>query len=133
MQRSKLLFVDALIDLVLGLVLMAFPEGIIAAAGLPPATQIFYPSILGTVLFGLGLALLIEYGRKPGGLPGLGLGGAATVNICSGVALAIWQLAGGLFIPLRGQLLLWCLCFVLVVLGLAQMSAYRRNRDQGQD
>ena len=64
MHRSILLTIDGVINLVLGVLLMAFPDRLVALLGVPPASHGFYPNLLGGVLFGIGLALMIE--RWPG-------------------------------------------------------------------
>ena len=109
-----LLLVDALINLALGVLLLVFTEDLVHFFGVPPTGQHFYPNILGAVLFGIGLALLIECFRKPQGLIGLGLGGAVAINLCGGLVLAAWLIFGGLDLPLRGLVFLWVLVFVLV-------------------
>jgi hypothetical protein len=93
---KQLLVIDAIIDLVLGLVLIAFPRELIKLVGAPPVENAFYPSLLGAVVFGIGVALLIECFSGPNGPYGLGLAGALAINLCGGIAL--WALAGILFI-----------------------------------
>ncbi|MCP4203153.1 MAG: hypothetical protein GY769_14620 [bacterium] len=63
MSSSSLLSCDAAINLVLGALLLAFPASVVSALGIPAAEVAFYPSILGAVLFGIGIALLIERAR----------------------------------------------------------------------
>ena len=120
MKGILLLKTDAAINLILGILLMAFPLNLVKALGLPIVYPTFYPSILGGVLFGIGLALLIECYRKLNGLSGLGLAGAIAINLCGGFILAIWLLVGNLNLPLRGQILLWCLVLLLVGLSLIE-------------
>jgi Na+-transporting NADH:ubiquinone oxidoreductase subunit NqrE len=64
MNRSTLLKADAAINLILGILLMAFPAGLVRALGISMPDLPFYATILGGVLFGIGLALLIECYRK---------------------------------------------------------------------
>jgi hypothetical protein len=86
------------------------------------ADSSFYPSILGGVLLGIGLALLIESYRQSNRLIGLGLGGAIAINLCGGFVLAIWLLYGSLNLPLRGQIFLWAL--VLLLVGLSSIEGF---------
>lgn len=59
--KHKLLFlIDGVFNLILGVLLPLFPIGIIELLDLPSTNTNFYPSILGTVLFGIGIALLLE-------------------------------------------------------------------------
>ena len=108
--EKRLLFLDALINLVLGALLIFFPRSLVEVLGIPGVESAFYPSILGAVLFGIGLALLIE--RGSGG--GLGLRGAVTINLSGGMGLGLWLIFGELEIPLHGQILLWGLTALLV-------------------
>jgi hypothetical protein len=123
MKPANLLVVDAGINLVLGILLVVFPQGLVSALGIPDAAQGFYPNILGAVLFGIGIALLIERTR---GSSGLGLAGAASINLCGGLVLTGWLLFGSLALPLRGSLLLWGLALVLVVLSSVELAQHRR-------
>ena len=120
MRHTTLLKIDAAINLILGILLLAFPLELVQALGLPMADPSFYPSILGGVLFGIGLALLIECYRQSNGFIGLGLGGAIAINLCGGFVLAIWLLSGSLNLPLRGQIFLWSLVLLLVGISLIE-------------
>lgn len=131
MRHTSLLKIDAAINLILGILLLAFPLELVQALGLPMADPSFYPSILGGVLFGIGLALLIECYRQSNGFIGLGLGGAIAINLCGGFVLAIWLLSGSLNLPLRGQIFLWSLVLLLVgislIEGFAQLKMRKKN------
>ena len=67
-KHKILLLVDGTVNLILGLLLLIFPFGIIDLLGLPPTNTHFYASILGAVLFGIGIALFIEVCRD---MPGM--------------------------------------------------------------
>jgi peptidoglycan/LPS O-acetylase OafA/YrhL len=127
MNPSALLMVDAAINLILGVLLMAFHPKIIHLLGVPPAEQSFYPTLLGAVLFGIGIALVIECFRRPRGLAGLGLGGAIAINLCGGLMLAIWLISGRLNLSLRGDIFLWCLAALLVGLSSIEGIAHKKN------
>ena len=120
MNRSTLLKTDAAINLILGILLMAFLAGLVKALGIPLADLSFYPTILGGVLFGIGLALLVECYRKSSRFVGLGLGGAIAINLCGGFVLAAWLLSDKLSLPLRGTILLWFLVLLLVGISLLE-------------
>jgi hypothetical protein len=68
------------------------------------------------VLFGIGIALTIEYFRKQLGWVGLGLGGAVVINLAGGAVLIFWLILGNLTIPFRGQVFLWMLAVILVLI-----------------
>jgi len=123
MRASVLLTFDAVINLTLGLLLMAFPATLVEALGVPEAASFFYPNILGAVLFGIGIALWL--GRR-GSPNGLGLGGAVSINLCGGAMLGLWLLLGNLQIPIRGYMLLWFLVVLLV--GLSAIEAFAHWR-----
>lgn len=111
MKTSPLLLVDATINLVLGVLLIIFPKWLVPFLGIPDAVPGFYAGILGGVLFGIGIALLIQFYR---GVGGLGLAGAVSINLCGGTVLAGWLGFGGLSLPFRGQVFLWVLVALLV-------------------
>ena len=104
MKSSLLLTCDAIINLVLGALLVVFPARLVSAIGVSDAESAFYPSILGAVLFGIGVALLVERIR---GTAGLGLYGAISINLSGGLVLAAWLSFGSLALPIRGQAFLW--------------------------
>jgi hypothetical protein len=129
MNRDTLLKVDAAINLILGVLLMAFPAKLVKALGVPMADPSFYPTILGGVLFGIGLALLVECYRKSSRFIGLGLGGAIAINLCGGCVLAAWLLSDKLTLPLRGQIFLWSLVVLLLGISLLEgLSHFRKGK-----
>ena len=107
---------DAVINLVMGILLLVYPRPLIEWLGVPIPESNFYANILGAVLFGIGLALFMEYSRGKSGLPGLGIGGAMVINICGAGVLALWLIFGDLYLPPRGYIFLWFL--TLLVLGI---------------
>lgn len=125
--RASLLLIDGIINLVFGVLLVVFPSGLVETFGLPATEQRFYPTVLGAVLFGMGLALLMEANRLPGGLVGLGLGGALLINLAAASALIIWLVWGNLAIPTRGKVILAVLAVGLVAISAAELWA-RWNR-----
>lgn len=124
--RSPILLADSGINFVLGILLLLFPRPLVEALGIPGAENRFYPNILGAVLFGIGIALLVEWRRKREGTTGLGLAGAIAINLCGAIVLATWLLFGSLEIPLRGHVVLWVLAIVLI--GISTAEATRINR-----
>jgi len=84
------LIIDALITFVLGillLLLIPYPH-LAVILGVPEVTHAFYPSIMGGVFVGVGIALLIEAKRRgEDSMVGLGLGGAVAINLCGGMTL----------------------------------------------
>jgi hypothetical protein len=125
MSSSVLLTVDAAINLALGAVLILFPAPVVAALGIPASESAFYPSILGGVLLGIGIALLLQ---RRSGNGGLGLLGAVAINLIAGSVLAGWLLWGSLALPLRGRVLLWGLVVVLLGVSLAEVTSHVAGR-----
>ena len=113
MKRSILLMVDAIINLIVGIILLLYPLGIAERIGIPLVENSFYPTILGAVLAGIGIALLLEWSKRFAGLVGLGLGGAISINLCGGLALLLCLIYGNLNIPLRGYIILWALAVIV--------------------
>jgi hypothetical protein len=114
-----LLLIDATTNLLLGVALIFFPGFLVNALGVPTTDSAFYPSILGAVLFGIGVALLLQ--RSMGG--GLGLRGAISINLCGGIALGGWLIFGDLELPFRGFVFLWSLVILLVGISTIEISA----------
>ena len=129
MKSSPLLLVDASINLVLGVLLVIFPGWLVSFLGIPDAVPGFYAGILGGVLFGIGIALLIQFFQDGGGL---GLAGAVSINLSGGIVLAGWLVFGNLHLPLRGLIFLWALALLLVGLSSVEFiyskTGYRRWR-----
>jgi hypothetical protein len=123
MKGTALILTDAIINLVLGLLLLVFPDSLVQLLGIPPAESAFWPSILGAVLFGIGLALLLTLVRRDFG--GLGLGGAIAINLSAGLVLAAWLIAGNLDLPPRGMLFLWAIVILLFGISLVEIFASR--------
>jgi hypothetical protein len=123
-MRKLLLFVDAVINLLLGILLLIFSNEIVTTLGVPSSSQAFYPNILGAILFGIGIALLIDFFK---GSSGLGLLGAISINLCGGIVLAAWLIFGSLNLPLHGQIFLWILVFILVGISTVELMAQARR------
>ena len=75
MQRSTLLELDGAGNLFLGVIFLVFPNAVSELLGLPGGESRFYPTILGAILFGIGIALLLERFRGSQKFTGLGLVG----------------------------------------------------------
>jgi hypothetical protein len=127
-MKSKriLLFLDAVVNVVLGLLLVIVSRDLIDFFGIPEPSTFFYPNILGGVLFGIGIALFMEWKRGGKGA-GLGLFGAVIINLCGGSVLAAWLLFGKLDIPTGGRIFLWLLVAILIVLSLLEGLSHLRD------
>jgi hypothetical protein len=116
MKKKYILLVDALINLVLGILLLLYSPSLAAIFGIPPAGNTFYINILGGVFIGITAALCIEAFRKTSDrFIGLGLIGALCINICGGIVLSAWLIFGNLNIPVKGSIILWTIAGILLV------------------
>lgn len=125
MERKQeiLLSVDGLINVILGMLLLLFPLGIAEFIGIPIPSTNFYPTILGGVIFGIGIALYIErYGYK-NGIRGLGLGGAIAINVCGGLVLLFWLLINPFILPMKGYIILWVIALLVLLVGIIELVA----------
>ena len=123
MERKHriLLVIDAVMNLALGILLLVFPLGVAAYFGVPELETNFYRSVLGAVLFGIGIALLVDLYGSQHGIRGLGLGGAIIINLFAGVVLLLWLVLVPLGIPMRGLVILWSIAVIVLVIGLAEI------------
>ena len=122
-----LLMIDAIVNYTLGILCILYPF-LAEAIGVPIVENSFYPNILGAVLFGIGIALTIEYYRKEGGMVGLGLGGAVAINLSGGFILVLWLIFGNLNIPLRGHFFLWLLAITLLAISFIELIIHLKSQ-----
>ena len=128
-NRSLLLTIDSLVNLLLGVLLVVFPRDLISFLGIPAPSSAFYPSLLGAVLFGIGIALWMERGADRARVRGLGLGGAVVINLCGALVLSAWLLFGDLSLSIKAAAVLWGIVAVLTVVSLAEIVGVRNDRE----
>jgi hypothetical protein len=121
-RDRPLLVLDGIVNLVLGVALLAFPGWLVRVLGAPAFETRFYPSILGGVLVGIGVALFVECGRRDRGPAGLGLAGAIIINVCGAGALAGWLLVGSTSVPMRGRIILWAIAALVLGIAAAEIA-----------
>ena len=132
MKRSLLLTIDSLINFLLGTLLIIFPRDLVSFLGIPQFSSAFYPSILGSVLFGIGIALWMERGADRIRGYGLGLGGAVAINLCGALVLITWLLFGNLSLSTKGFSVLWGIAMVLIVVSVVEISSMRHTPEAGK-
>ncbi len=110
---DQILWINTLAACTAGLLLVIAPKSVIKLFGLPRTDQALYPRLLGINLLGIAGAILLE-GH---GYDGLGIKGAAAINLVSGGALIVVLLFGGLIMAKRGRWLLRGIAAGLLTLG----------------
>ena len=73
------------------------------------------------VIFGIGIALLLEAFGEQRGVHGLGLAGAIAVNFCAAGVLTLWLIFIPLNLPLRGHIILWTIDIVVLTIGFFEL------------
>ena len=129
MQRKQeiLLSIDGWINVLLGVLLLLYPLGAAELLGVPKANSNFYPTVLGGVILGIGIALFIErYGFKYD-IRGLGLGGAIAINMCGAMVLLIWLIIDPFDLPLRGYMILWTIAVGVLAIGALELVTQSRR------
>lgn len=120
-KKNLLLVVDAIVNLLLGILLMVFPTQLLSLVDLPPVKSFFYVNILGAVLFGIGIALLVERYAGKKGFTGLGIAGAIAINLCGAGALILWMLFGNLDLSPGGTIFLWSIAILVFGVAAAEL------------
>ncbi len=121
-----LLLADALINLVLGGLLVAYPQRLVVMLGLPEVRSTFYPNVLGGVLFGIGIALFIT---SRGGRQGLGLDGAIAINLCGAGVVLIRLTAAPQDFSAAGRITLWVVALLVSGIGSVELIHRLRHRN----
>ncbi|MEZ5774086.1 MAG: hypothetical protein R3D33_05095 [Hyphomicrobiaceae bacterium] len=119
MLLDQVLWLDALLKLVAGMLLLVAPGPLAAALALPKPGSAFYPRLLGATFAGIALAIALP--RISSFASGLGAGGAAAINLAGLLALLLATLLSRTSLPYRGRVLLWLLTLALGLLGLAEI------------
>jgi hypothetical protein len=120
-KQEILLFIDGIINVLLGILLLLFPFGVSGVLGVPESSTNFYPTILGGVILGIGIALFMErYGFKYN-IRGLGLGGAIAINICGAMVLLVWLLIDPFSLPAKGYIVLWTIALGVLLIGIVEL------------
>ena len=120
-KSKTLLLIDGIVNLLIGILLLLFPLGMAQLLGVPLPNINFYPTILGAVIFGIGIALLLEVYGEPRGIHGLGLAGAIAINFCAAGVLTLWLICTPLNLPLRGYIILWIIAIVVLAIGFIEL------------
>ncbi len=127
---KAILVIDAIINFILGVLLLLFPPQIVNWLGVPTSPSAFYPNILGAIFIGISVALIIgAFQKHSSRAGGLGVIGAVAINLCGGTALTMWLLFGQLRLPTKGLILLWALVVALFTISLTELMCFGRTRE----
>lgn len=121
-KHHTLLILDGIINLALGVLLLLVPFGMASLLGVPEPVSYLYPCVLGGVLLGIGVSLILEARGESKGLRGLGIGGAIVINFCGAGTLLAWLLMSPNELPFRGQILLWSIAVVVLLVGVLELA-----------
>ena len=118
MNKKITLIIDAGINLILAILLLAFSPDLTSFFGVPSSHSSFYPNILGAVFLGIAIALFIEAYRKSSNEKNIGLGliGAVCINLSGGFVLLLWLIFGNLDLPAKGMIFLWTIDIILLLI-----------------
>ncbi len=116
----QLLWLETLLKLASGALLLLMPLTTIKILGLPASASGFWPRVLGAVLVGIAGATFIEGAWD--GSKGIGLAGLIIVNLVSAAVIAIAALFGIDGAKPRGSFALWCLVALLFTLSLIEIA-----------
>lgn len=132
MTKKSVLLIDASINFLLAVLLLAFSPKIVHFFGVPETDNVFYPNILGAVFLGITIALIIEAFRKQSeGHVGLGLMGAISINLSGGLVLLLWLLFGNLNLPFKGLIFLWVLDVLLLIVSSIELyTGFSKNKER---
>ncbi len=119
-MADQLLWLETLLRLSSGLVLLIMPTTTARVLGLPLPQALLWPRLLGALLIGMAAATLLE--GSVAGSRGLGLGGLVVINLIgAAVIIALLVLERGSQTR-RGKLFLWALALGLVALGVLEIA-----------
>ena len=123
-MHRALLIVDSIVNLALGALLVWYPGWLSSALGLPEVATTLYPTVLGGVLIGIGVALIIA---ARGG-EGLGIDGAIAINLCGAGIVAAWLLTAPESISPRARVTLWAIAWLVIAIGALEFLHRRSER-----
>jgi len=119
-MADQLLWLETLVRLSAGLVLLIMPLTAARVLGLPLPQAVLWPRLLGALLVGMAAATLLE--GSVADARGLGLGGLVLINlITAAVIITLLVLERGSQTK-RGKLFLWTLAIMLFGLGLIEIA-----------
>lgn len=117
---QQLLWIETILKLAGGLVLLVSPRLAIKALGLPAGESAFWPRLLGAVLIGMAGGFYIEGAWS--GSKGIGLAAAILVNLAGASTVAAQLVLARAAPTQRGAAVLWLLVALLFFLSLLEIA-----------
>lgn len=117
---QQLLWLETLLKLTGGLLLLLAPLTTIRTLGLPAAASGFWPRIVGALLVAIAASAYIEGAWT--GSRGIGLGGLVVINLTGAFVIALAALIGRGVPTRRGVFVLWVLVVLLLSLALVEIA-----------
>jgi hypothetical protein len=121
-----LLLADALINLILGVLLVVYPRPLVLMLGFRDIPSTLFSSVLGGVLIGIAIALGIA---SRGGRQGLGLDGAIAINICGAGVVVLRLVTAPQEFTTAGRTTLWLIAVLVLGIGSAELIHRLRRRN----
>jgi hypothetical protein len=119
-MQTELLWLEAVLKLAAGGLLLLFPRTLARALGLPPVGETFWPRMLGAIVLGLAAATVLE--GHTAGRNGLGLAGHVAINLSVALAIVALLILGRAGTAKRGRFLLAVTAIGLAVLALFELA-----------
>jgi hypothetical protein len=116
----QLLWIELVMKLAGGLLLVLVPLTTIAVLGLPRAETAFWPRQLGAALIGLSAATFMDASARLG--HGLSLGGSFVINLATGGTLVAVLFLGQGPSTMRGRIVMWGLALATLGLTLVEIA-----------
>ena len=127
-KRRIALSIDAVINLILGVLLLAYSADLAKFLGVPVVESAFYPNLLGAIFIGITFALIVEaFKQKQTKSDGLGMFGAICVNLCGSIVLLIWLILGNMDLPVRGMVFLWVIALSVLMVSCLELFLLSRT------
>ncbi len=117
---DQLIWLEILLKLAGGVLLIVSPRLTARALGLPPVTEPFWPRLVGALLVGFAAAAFLEIKLK--GANGLGLAGCIAVNLAGATMIGSLLILGRAAPARRGRVLLWLAAGGLMALSLVEIA-----------
>lgn len=117
---QQLLWLETLLKLTGGILLLLAPLTTIRALGLPSTASGFWPRLVGALLIGIAAGAYIEGAWA--GSRGLGLAGLVAINLSGAAVIAFAALLGRAAPTRRGTFALWVLVALLLALSLLEIA-----------